>query len=358
MKGFVALARFHRRSGARVALKLLVPWAALAVVVLGLQEDPARTIERLGASLAGPAGWIAVGGATLAVAWWSAPYAAAVDRGWLAHLPAGAATRRRARVAAMILAQAPILVAVAILAGTRAVSDGALPLLWLPAAVLLAALAAYASELRRPRVPPAGLSLERLSLPFELRVFWRAAGPRLSEAALAGAIPLGLAGLFVHNNALPAGLVRRGVTLGGGAAIASILATLAAVLVKRRPPWLWSRSLPIGSRRRVRADAFLLGMHALPACLGAALLEPVSAVALTGALPLLALRASASIRRPDAGRATGAQVLAEGAAVGAALALAPWLAIPALALVPAARRAAETRDRALCRAPEDTAWPV
>src|SRR5262245_40250926 len=349
MRTFLALLRFHRRSGARVALRLLVPWAALVVVAVGLKEDPAGTIERLGASLAGPAGWIAVASGCLAIAWWSAPYAAAADRGWLSHLPAASATRRGARIAAMMLIQGPVLVAVIVLAGARSVSDGARPFLWLPATVLVAAFAALVSELRAPPTRRPGLPLEQFALPFELRVFWRVAGPRLGEAALAGAIPLALAGLFVRNNALPAGLVRRGVTLGGGAAVASILATLAVVLVRRRPPWLWCRSLPIGSRRRVTTDALLLGAHALPACALAAALDPIAGAALLGGLPLLALRASAAVRRPDAGRATGPQVLAEGAALAAVLALAPWLAIPSLVLAPAALRAA---------AAEDAAWPV
>src|SRR5262245_43277294 len=103
MRTFLALLRFHRRSGVRVALRLLVPWAALVVVALGLQEDPAGTLERLGASLAGPTGWIAVAFACFAIAWWSAPYAAAADRGWLGHLPAASATRRSARIAALML---------------------------------------------------------------------------------------------------------------------------------------------------------------------------------------------------------------------------------------------------------------
>ena len=349
MRGFGALLRFHRRSGATAALRLLVPWAALVVVALGLQQDPARTIDRLAASLAGLAGWIAVASACLAIAWWGAPYVTAADRGWLGHLPASSATRRAARVAAAVLMQAPILVAVVVLAAARVASGGAQPLLWLPAAALLAGLAALVSELRRPPARRPGLPLERLPVPFELRVFWRAAGPRLGEAALAGAIPIALASLFVHNNTLPAGLVRRGVTLGGGAAVASILATLAAVLVRRRPPWLWSRSLPIGSRRRVRADAVLLGAHALPACAVAALLDPVGGVVLLGALPLLALRASGAVRRPHAGRATGSQVLAEGAAVAVVLALVPWLAIVSLGLAPVALRAA---------AAQDAAWPA
>ena len=348
MRGFGALLRFHRRSGVSAALRLLVPWAALVVVALGLQQDPARTIERLAASLAGLSGWIAVGSACLAVAWWSAPYTTA-DRGWLGHLPAASVTRRRARVAATVLIQAPVLVAVAVLAVARATSDGARPLLWLPATLLLASLAALVSEARRPPVRRPGLPLDRLPLPFELRVFWRVAGPRLGEAALAGVIPIALAGLFVQNNVLPAELVRRGVTLGGGVAVASILATLAAVLVRLRPPWLWSRSLPIGSRRRVRADAVLLGAHALPACAVAASLDPVGGVVLLGALPLLSARASGAVRRPDAGRATGSQVLAEGAAVAAVLALVPWLAIVSLAVLPLALRAA---------AAQDAAWPA
>lgn len=345
MTAVLALLRFQVATGARLALRLLVPWTGVAVVAIGMQEDPGRALLLLAASLAGP-GWLVVGALGLAIAWWAAPLILASDAGWLGHLPASRRARRGARIGALLVVQGPLLAAASGLVLLETTASGPRALVGLGTGPLVALLASVAAEIGlgfrsvRVRGP-------RLPLSLEVRAFGHAAGSRAGEALLVAALPVAASMLFVRNNVLPASHSRLGLTLGGGLGVASILATLGVALRTRRPPWAWARSLPVGSRRRVRRDAILLALHAVLPCLAVAWLDPWAGGVLLGALPLLSLGAAAAIRRRSGDRGTGGLIAAEGAAAAGLLALAPWLVVVAVALVPAALGHAAARDREL-----------
>ena len=84
---------------------------------------------------------------------------------------------------------------------------------------------------------------------------------------------------------------------------------------------------------------------ALPLVLIAARISPAAWTVL-GFLPLLALRAAGAMRRaPERRTGAAGEILFEGGLLAALAALLPWTAIPPLALVPWALRAAAERER-------------
>ena len=235
-------------------------------------------------------------------------------------------------------------------------TSGPRALLWLPVGPGIAVVASVLAAHSRRDPKPSGLGFTSPRLSFELRVFWRTVSQGIVESWIAGSVFVAIAALFVANNALEARELRIGATFAGGLAMTSTLGTLVTALIARRPPWAWSRSLPVGSRRRVLDDALLLGLHALPAPGAIALIDPMSACVLACALPLLALRASAAIRSSASSGTATASFLGEGAAVSGVLALVPWIAVAALMLTPAALFAARLRDQRLAMTRRGPAW--
>jgi hypothetical protein len=388
-----ALARFHCRVGARLALRAAAPLAGLPLAAALLQQDPSATLRAAAAWLLGPSGGasagIAIALCCLALATWAAPRVTAGLGGWPRHLPVAQATHRRAALVAFVTAQAPVLVALLLLAPLTAGQPGGVAfgrIAGLPLIVVGAAVAAWPGARRWLGRPLAGLALllaaaattsltwlavaaglllvaERATGPLALATAsprrrsagWmplpaliaaRSLGTTLVTAPLLSLLPLGaMTALRVNNDLAPA-VAAGAARLGGGLGVVFLLAGLLERLAVRRPVWPWARSLPAASARRVGEDAMLMALPCglpLAAC---ALLDAGAAVAVAACLPTLALSAAGALRRgrpATSGLAT--PFLGAGALLAAWVAVLPWLALAALAAAPLGLRWAAARDR-------------
>ena len=355
MRASAALLRLQAATGARLGLRLLIPLIAVAVIALGMQQYPAAAIGQLAASLAGPnpsvVVWAAVAVACFGVASWTRGLLGAVEEGWLVHLPATRSDRRWAHFGGACLVQTPIAVAAVLLVLIETAATGPRALRFLPVGPAIACAAAAVSALprHRRRAPESMFEREASSmrLGFAATVFARTAGTSVVEAWGVGAISLAATALFLRNNTLDGAATRLGATLGTGVATTSVLAVVGLALTKSRPSWPWARSLPVGSRRRVREDAVLLGVTAVPAVIVGTLLDPLSGSVVAATLPWLALRAAAAIRGTAPAETRMTVYFAEGAAASGLIALVPWLSPVALACAPAALVVAARCDRQL-----------
>lgn len=314
--------------------------------------------------------------------------------GWLRHLPVDGLAHRRAAALAVAVAQAPLLILLAVLslygaAGRQAFLVDVLALavtalatavavvpakrrlasapLALAAALVAgsgawlalaagAALVAAADAVAGPlaRTGPANLVHGRggrLPGPWiEARIAWRALGWRLAGAYAAGLLPLLACFAFANNNEQLAPAHQRLATLlGGGWAVVLLFAQLSETLAVRRPAWPWSRSLPVPARRRVGFDAVFLALHTLPLFASGVWMAPTPWMLLGPAalVPFLALRAAGAMRRaPERRTGASGEILGEGLFLGALVSLLPWTALLALPAVPWALQAAAERDRA------------
>ncbi len=398
-----AVLRFHLRVGARLALALLVTATAVVVgVLMFLQIDFVTNLAQVLFGARGNLGSaLLVLGAAAAVAGVAAPRVCAGLDGWLRHLPVTGAVHRRAATAAIALAEAPLLAILAALVLVARVRPGApavahlagLPVVALAAAqlalprqpiaarllalaagtlagagswpALAAALPALAgadlaagrprSPRRAPRPRSATIETLRTRLPdrilpayvvLPVRIGRRALGWRAARTFACALLPWLAAALFSRNNQLAPIQQVRAAMLGGGASCALLLAGLAGTLALRRPAWPWARSLPWGARRRVLADAALLGGCCLPLLVLGGVLAPAAVPPLAAQLPWLAVRAAGTMRRPAGSRlgATG-ELLIEGLLLAGLVALLPWAAALLLAALPLAVRAAAARER-------------
>jgi len=389
-----AFLRFPLRVGARVGLRLLAPVLAgvfaayylLRPELILLFAD--RLLKsgdplRLGLSMTIVSGLV---GALIA------PRVTLGLGGWIRHLPASARGQRWQAAAAILTAEAPILVPLILMAFLLPDKNGAGPA-WTAAAGLAASssgMALYLIPARQPLWASAlllgacilGGSGDPILLPaaavaagladratgpflsgrragrrplrlgsgpaaFAFRLSLRAAGARLLGSLLVPALFLGWAVLFLGNNPLAAGPARAAWRLAAGGGLAGALAEAASILAKRRPPWPWSRSLPLSARRRVAEDAVFLALPAVPALLAAAFLSPASLPA-AALLPYAALRAAAAARPSmDSPRSPIPALFLELmlAAVLAALLPAALILTPAAAAL--AWREAARRERAV-----------
>lgn len=388
---FSPLLRFHLRVGARLALRVMVPVFASAaggLMLLGVDFINSLSVTLFGAR--GKAGsGVPIAFVCLGVAWVAAPRVCRGIDGWLRHLPATGLAHRRSAQLAIAAAQGSILALLVFLV-IAAARNGGDPwpsftglLVAAPAAALAAmpverfaarplALAAAFLPFSGGWLPVAGgaallLVADRIAGPLrksraaidlprsarrgtgrwlEARIAWRALGGSLLGAYLTALLPLGAAALFVRNNELPPVYIRLGALLGGGCAVAFLLAGLAESLAVRRPAWPWSRSLPWPASRRVRFDALFLGAHALLLVLLTAWIEPVAALAVLAEIPLVAVRSAGAVRRaPERRTGASGEILLEGFMLAAAVALLPWVSLLALLGTPLAVRAAAERER-------------
>lgn len=393
--------RFHVHVGARLALRALIPTVAAAVggfFLLG--NDFLISFSRL---LFGPG---STGGSGVLIALACVGFASVASPricrglgGWMRHLPIHGRAQRRAALLAITVTELPVILGMAVFSwvatrsGTAFGSAFVIDLLGLavcaPAAALAvmpverpllarplalgAALAAVSGGLgllaagaglllvadavagELPRHATAGAPVRGRSwlgrlLPgglIEVRIAWRALGWRLLSALAAGLLPLGAALFFVTNNELAPRHVRLAALLGGTCAVVFLFADLGEALGVRRPAWPWSRSLPWSALSRVRTDAALLAVHALPPLLLTAWIDPLAALAVLAVTPWLAARAAGAVRRaPERRTGASGEIILEGSLLAALVALLPWVSLLALLGVPWALRAAAERERA------------
>jgi hypothetical protein len=348
---FTALLRFHLRAGVRLALRAAAPAVGIPVVAVLLQQDPAGAAAAFAIGLvsvsAGAGGLAAFAAVAVALASWAAPRLAPGTIGWFRHLPVTRAAVRRAAVAGLVVVQLPLLAAYAFAAVVavgrgRAVSPGRLGI-----AIAIVGAAAWSAWIpgRRPRTIP--FRREWRSVPVPLLVGVRALGHTLVTAPLAALLPVGAGVLFrINNPDLSAGVASGSARLGCGLSVALLTGTLVDRLLTRRPPWAWARSLPVGSVRRIDADAVLLGAPSLIPLVATAWMDPLAAIAVAGCLPAIALRgASALCGNTGTKAGPSARLLAEAALLAGCIALVPWLALVALCGAPLARAGAVRADR-------------
>lgn len=385
---------FHLRVGARIGLRLLAPVLAGLFacyyllrpeffVMLGDHIFVRSARLPRGALLALillPAAAVLASKITLGLA------------GWIRHLPVSAAHHRRPAALAVVIALTPLLVVLAGLAflpagknGTGEAVQAALGV-WAAAAAaaivvlpvrrpwwgdligLAACVLAGSGDLRLMGAGIAGTAaVDALSGPFQGRAIrvrrWtagpsplafsflqhqRAFGARLALPYLPAAAILGLTILLRANNPLPSGAAAAAIRFGAAASIGLLFTAAAALSAKRRPPWTWSRSLPVSSGRRIAADALFLAALALPLITAFVLLDWRAAAVMIPVLPFLSLRAAAALRpSPDSPRSPIPPFALEGLMTAAALALWPALAVLMVFAVPLAARAAVRRERSL-----------
>src|SRR5690349_2447799 len=112
-----ALAAYHWRAGTRAGLRATIILGCVIVFALGSAPDALYTLYQcvLGVVGAGspPVGRAALAAICVAFAAVAAPRVSVGAGGWMRSLPVSGATARRAAAVALVLAQAPVLLAVA-----------------------------------------------------------------------------------------------------------------------------------------------------------------------------------------------------------------------------------------------------
>ncbi|MEN6560545.1 MAG: hypothetical protein ABFD52_07215 [Acidobacteriota bacterium] len=392
MKPEPALFLFHLRVGARLALRVLAPVLAVCLFLYYILRpefslELARILFVDGSPVeSGLAGSVLLLGLARIVV----PRIAAGSGGWARSLPARAGMRRLSTVLSVIVAETPMLVVLGGLAGVVAAPDprrvairiaglligaAAAGLAWLPArrypwmrlvplaacffsfagdtVIVGLAAAVLAISMARPGldVAPGNRRGPRRSLPargFFPALALRAVRGPILIAYIPAAAALGAAWLFLRNNDLAARPAFAVSLIGLALALVVFIAVVADVLASRRPAWPWLHSLPRSAAARVRDDALLLAMLALPLAGGLALLgRPArEAVYLAGPLAWLAIRGAAAMRQA-ADRPFGAfgQVAVEGAILALVIALLPPASFALAAASPVAFVLARNAER-------------
>jgi len=392
-RGLILL-RFHLHSGARVATRTLAPLAAgatAAAVIMG--NNPLLVLAPFATVLFPPG---ASASAAIAAACMLVGTAAALAArlrvglaGWIRHLPASAAERRRAAAAGLAIATSPVVLLTAAAGLTTLHASPVVTtvrLVGLPVAALAAAcvalpvgapsrvlaglsaalsfagspwalitgvavLVAADRQAREIHSKPAGTRRRVMVWSPRGSLLWmlitlRALGMRLFGFCLTSVFILIPLLLFVSNNGLTGSQSNLAVRFAGLTAASFVAAAVADGLAKRRPPWPWARSLPWSATRRVTLDALVVGGAALPAILAAGVIRPAALPSMLIVLPILALRSAAATRSAP-GRATGAsgQIIAEGCLMAAATAVLPAVTLFAIPATPLALKMAANSEK-------------
>jgi len=389
-----ALFLFHLRVGARLSLRVLAPvLATVFFLQYILRPEFAIALARilfLEGSLfeSGLIGTVLLIGLARIVA----PRIATGSGGWACSLPVGGGAQRLSAVLAMLVAEAPLLVVmgamawvitapdpariafriVGLVVGAMAAGLACLPTQASPLGRLFPAVACFLSFSGQAAILGVSAALLVLStaLPGRGAAARRRPGPRsnlpsaaffpgLSLRAVRGrivfayispAITLGATWLFLTNNVLAAKTAFAVCLCGLSLGLTGFIGIAAGVLASRRPAWPWLRSLPRSSAARVRDDAFLLALLALPLAGGLALFhrQAWEAVFLAGPLAWLATRGAEAMR--EAGeRPFGVlgQVAVEGTILSLILTLLPWTSFILAAATPIAFLFARNAERRL-----------
>ncbi len=386
-----AVAQFHLRVGARVALRALAPTAGFFLFIYYvLRPEFSVFFVRV---LLFENGLLISGSTLTVIALLTAKVTTARvllgATGWLRHLPLTSSGHRRLAVLGAAVAGAPVLLIMAfliILASRNAGRSSlwlvaglpflglASSLFWTPVKNRLAARSlAFLSCLLfgsgfAPLFAAGILSLaaaDRAAGPLcrsgRLRLYVprgkspgllhlisiRAVGWKFVPLYLVSFISLILSRLFVLNNRLSGPLATAAIRFGGTLSITLFLALLASVLAARRPPWPWYRSLPTSARLRIATDAVFLGVPCLSLAAVVVALNFAAGLPLLASLPVLAVRAAAVMRRsPELRTGPALVIMIEGSLVALILALAPWASLALLAAVfPALSYAARSEQK-------------
>jgi hypothetical protein len=358
-----ALIRFQMATGGRVALRANAIVAATFVFVFGSAPDGLATLRALVLGTVSSArGWgvlAILAGVCLALASAALPRITLGSAGWMRSLPATRVEHGCAAIVALSAAQFfSIAWAAACVVLTRVVYHAPVSiakLLVIPVIVVgMAAFALLTARSRLRRRDPARLPVWRVlrgtSLGFLhwVRFSWAA----LPAAAVLGSLLLpivfvGFAYLIIgHNPDLAASTYHRTVRMAGSLALGALAASLSNALLRARPTWPWSRSLPWSSSQRIVADAVALGAPLLLVTWALTPLDLPNALATLLTIPAIALAGAAALR-VGARRQTGAagEVVVVATIAGALIAVSPALAILPLVGTPFIARFAAERDR-------------
>jgi hypothetical protein len=152
--------------------------------------------------------------------------------------------------------------------------------------------------------------------------------------------------IVLHNPGLPPSTAHRTVRIAGSLAVGALAASLSNVLLRTRPTWAWSRSLPWSSKQRVLADAITIGVPVFVAIATLLPLDAWNALAVLAIVPLIAAT-SAHALRAGVTRQTGAagEVAVVTTLAGALIAIWPGFAIIPLTATPMMLSRAAARDR-------------
>ena len=369
---------FHLHVGTRLALRAFVPLVG-AVFALFYILKPEFFLSLMGTLL--QTGFLLSGLPTtffiLIVAGLAARRVCLGLSGWIRHLPADSATRRRTAALAVFIAQSPALLILAILglAASKMIGFSAAPYLaglpllgwasslavlpverrilsrvlatlaclcfsstlwglFLGGAVLLAGADKISGPLTLKRKPP---DFRRTS-PGNFFLFslgWRALGLRLFIPYLLALFPLGAARLFALNNNPTPALSDAMVRFGGALGLVIFSAFFSHLLALRRPPWPWARSLPWSAKQKVLLDSLFIGLHSLPLLVLTAMISPLAALPLVIASPSLALWAACSVRHtPSSPLGAWGWILTAGTLAALLLSLVPWASFLVLSVSP------------------------
>jgi hypothetical protein len=389
----LAMIRFQLASGTRLSIRSAVPLLGAIVIAIGVSPDAGSTLKKLvlGVSTGreGIGASLVLAAMLVGVSEWALPRLRPATGGWIRHLPIDGAALRRSLLAALAAAQAPFLIASALLwlgglltgipveivrlsalvvmalgaaflvlpARRRWITTamGALAILCcLPgrwdalalgaATIIVADLVAGPVERARsarlrPRLALSGSFVPALIVVRAIRVI-------LPLAYLISLLPLAAAWLFIRNNRLEPSFVTAAARMGGACAMALLFSQVSAALHARRPPWSWLRTLPWSGAARVVSDAVVLGACALPFVVAGAFLDPRALPPLVLVLPLMAVRAAAAVHGyRESSTGPGGFVLAELMLVAVWLGITSWTVLPCLFLLPFALHTAGEKEK-------------
>jgi hypothetical protein len=388
----LALFRFHLAGGARVASRNAIATIGLIIIVLGSAPDPLLWLRFLALGVAGSgAGSGPLVGLTLialGLARDAVPRLTLGLGGWTRSLPVTGVHHRRGVTYALPIIQLPLAAAVAI-AAVLVVTLYHVPLSGpklLGAPLALVAAGAAMVPARRSIVSgplfvasalaaslghwttlaasigffaladliagPVQFPARRIGVPAApggLRTFrftWRAVGWRLLAPLPMPALALAAAWFYTRNNELTAPDVGFVARLWSVIALALYTGAVADIVVSRRPPWPWLRSLPWSSTARTVDDAVAIGAPGVVIALAAGIVDPRTAFVALATLPPVAVMAVLLVHgaRRRLTRTSGALLLI-GIVLGTAAAYYPAVAVLALISTPLLVRAAARRDR-------------
>jgi hypothetical protein len=358
-----ALVRFHMAAGARVALRANAVVAAIFVFVFGSAPDGLATLRALVlGTVSSAAGWDVLAifsGVCLALASAALPRVTLGLGGWMRSLPASRAENRCAAIITLAATQA-FSVAWTALAAVLTVAVYHAPLsiaklLTIPAIMFaVAAFVVFTANQNLRRRTPSGVGIwpwarePRFAFVHWIRFSWAALpATAVLGSLLLPAVFIAFAYLIlIHNPGVEPATAHRTVRISGSLAVGALAASLANALLRLRPTWAWSRSLPWSSMQRVVADTTAVGAPICVACATLLPLDIMNTLAVLATVPCIAA-ASARALRTGATRQTGAagEVVIVATIAGALIALSPWLAIIPLAATPLIVQRGAERDR-------------